>query len=114
MPADSPVTPPGAPDASAPSSAPPIYRARIDPAGSCFDAPANLSLLQSAERSGLAVRSSCRNGTCRACIAQLLDGEVTYRIEWPGLSADEKKAGCILPCVALPLSDVTWTVFESK
>jgi ferredoxin len=31
---------------------------------------------------------------------------VMYRIEWPGLSLDEKEGGCILPCVAYPASDV--------
>ena len=33
-------------------------------------------------------------------------GQVTYRIDWPGLSAEEKTEGFILPCVAYPLSDV--------
>jgi hypothetical protein len=32
---------------------------------------------------------------------------VHYRIEWPGLSADEKREGYILPCVAYPDSDIT-------
>ena len=27
---------------------------------------------------------------------------MTYRIEWPGLSAEEKRVGMILPCVAYP------------
>ena len=74
-----------------------------------FSAPADMPLLQAAELSGipgLKLESSCRNGTCRTCICQLLDGQVTYRIEWPGLSLDEKREGFILPCVAYPLSDV--------
>jgi hypothetical protein len=36
----------------------------------------------------------------------LLSGEVRYDIEWPGLSAEEKAEGWILPCVAKPTSDV--------
>jgi hypothetical protein len=32
---------------------------------------------------------------------------VTYRIEWPGLSAEEKVEGYILPCVAHAASDLT-------
>ena len=86
-----------------------IYRARLDPQGITFSAPASLPLLQAAEAAGLEglqLASSCRNGTCRTCICQLLGGEVMYRIEWPGLSAEEKQDGCILPCVAYPLSDV--------
>lgn len=50
--------------------------------------------------------SSCRNGTCRACRCLLLEGEVHYLIEWPGLSIEEKAEGWILPCVAQPRSDL--------
>lgn len=64
------------------------------------------TLLQAALAAGIELRSSCRNGTCRACIAQLRQGRVTYAIEWPGLSADEKDEGCVLPCVALAASDL--------
>ena len=55
---------------------------------------------------GLKLVSSCRNGTCRTCICQLISGSVAYRIEWPGLSFEEKREGYILPCVAYPLSDI--------
>jgi ferredoxin len=92
--------------AAPPDSPPPVFQARIGPGGPHFDAPADMPLLLAAERAGLAVVSSCRNGTCRACICQLMSGHVMYRIEWPGLSADEKQAGHILPCVAYPVSDV--------
>ena len=34
----------------------------------------------------------------------MLEGEVVYGIEWPGLSRDEKEEGWILPCVAQPVS----------
>ena len=33
-------------------------------------------------------------------------GTVRYEIEWPGLTAEEKAEGCVLPCVAYPVSDV--------
>lgn len=71
-----------------------------------FEAPADLPLLQAAERAGLQMESSCRNGTCRSCICFLAQGRVHYRIEWPGLSADEKREGWILPCVAHADSDL--------
>ena len=50
--------------------------------------------------------SSCRNGTCRTCMCHARCGQVVYRIEWPGLSADEKRDGFILPCVAYAASDL--------
>ncbi|MBW8830915.1 MAG: 2Fe-2S iron-sulfur cluster binding domain-containing protein [Burkholderiales bacterium] len=71
-----------------------------------FKASASDTLLASAQRAGVVLTSSCRNGTCRACIARLGEGRVMYRIEWPGLSADEKAAGYFLPCVAYPASDL--------
>jgi ferredoxin len=86
-----------------------VFNARIDPGGPHFAAPADLPLLLAVESAGLAVVSSCRNGTCRACICRLVSGRVMYRIEWPGLSVDEKQTGCILPCVAYPLSDVVFS-----
>ena len=63
------------------------------------------------EMGGLDWPSSCRNGTCRTCIAQLTSGQVRYDIEWPGLSAEEKAEGFVLPCVAFPCSDVTLRAF---
>lgn len=72
-----------------------------------FAASADLPLLVAAEAAGLAWPSSCRNGTCRTCIRRIESGSVGYRIDWPGLSRDEKRDGCILPCVAYPQSDLT-------
>ena len=84
-----------------------VFTARLLPDGTAFDASASLPLLRSAELAGLTrLANSCRNGTCRSCICRLLSGQVTYRIEWPGLSLEEKRAGYILPCVAYPASDL--------
>ena len=86
-----------------------VFTAKVCPGGASFAAPEDRPLLLSAELAvmdGLKMDSSCRNGTCRTCICLLLSGKVTYRIEWPGLSIDEKREGYILPCVAYPLSDM--------
>src|SRR4051812_47409268 len=64
------------------------------------------SVLHSAEAAGIDLPSSCRNGTCRTCLCRLRSGSVSYLVEWPGLSLDEKKDGDILACVAVPLSDL--------
>jgi ferredoxin len=76
------------------------------PDGQSFDAWTDRPLLQSLESGGIDWPSSCRNGTCRTCIAKLESGQVRYEIAWPGLSAEEKAEGWILPCVAHPCSDV--------
>ncbi|CAN7751144.1 2Fe-2S iron-sulfur cluster binding domain-containing protein [Pseudorhodoferax sp. LjRoot39] len=71
-----------------------------------FEAPADLPVLLAAERAGLAMESSCRNGTCRSCICFMDAGSVAYRVAWPGLSLDEKREGWILPCVAYATGDL--------
>ena len=84
----------------------PVFQARQGAAGLLFSAPASLPLLQSALAAGIYLESSCRNGTCRSCICRLASGQVLYHIAWPGLSAEEKAEGYILPCVAYPASDL--------
>ena len=77
------------------------------PQGWQFDAQSDRPLLLSAAASGITLPSSCRNGSCRTCISRLLSGQVQYRIEWPGLSIEEKRDGYVLPCVAYPQGDLT-------
>lgn len=76
------------------------------PLGCTLPVAAGSSLLEAALAAGVQLPSSCRNGTCRACRAHLRAGHVHYRVAWPGLSAEEKAAGEVLPCVAEPLGDV--------
>ena len=77
------------------------------PSGLRYEAPAASSLLEAGLAAGIRMPKSCRNGTCRACMCRIASGEVVYRIEWPGLSSEEKKEGWTLPCVAHPASNVT-------
>jgi ferredoxin len=79
---------------------------RITPSERQFVATPDATLLAAAEHAGIALPSSCRNGTCRTCICKLISGTVTYSIEWPGLSLEEKQEGYILPCVAKAKSDL--------
>ncbi len=92
--------------APAPTPEPQRFTAQLQASGQAFAAPSNLPLLLAAQHAGIDLPSSCRNGTCRACRCQLISGSVVYQIPWPGLSLDEKSSGLILPCVALPTSDV--------
>jgi ferredoxin len=83
-----------------------LFIGTVAHSGQQFDAFSNCTLLQSMEAGSVDWPSSCRNGTCRTCIGQLHRGAVRYAIEWPGLSAEEKAAGYVLPCVAYPVDDV--------
>jgi ferredoxin len=82
---------------------------RIEPGGLTYATPAQQSLFRSMTQAGIAWPVSCRNGTCRTCMGQLIDGQVVYDIPWPGLSAEEKRTGYCLPCIARPLSDTVIT-----
>nr|WP_224791919.1 2Fe-2S iron-sulfur cluster-binding protein [Pandoraea sputorum] len=89
------------------------------PSGWQFDAPPDTPILLAAQAAGIKLPSLCRNGTCRACLCEARSGErgergdalgtpapVTYRIEWPGLSRDEKMQGWLLPCCAYACADL--------
>jgi ferredoxin len=82
------------------------YRAVLQPSGRSFTAPSDQPLLLAAERAGMLLASSCRNGSCRTCLRPLHAGQVRYAIPWPGLLPEEKAGGWLLPCVAYPASDV--------
>ena len=84
----------------------PFFTAQVVPEGASCDAWLEQSLLLSMEQGGIDWPSSCRNGACRTCIGHQIAGQVRYAIEWPGLSTEELQAGCVLPCVAYPMSDV--------
>ena len=85
----------------------PFVTGRVEPDGQTFDARKNQTLLESMEQGGLQWPSSCRSGSCRTCLGTLIQGEVRYEMEWPGLNPEEKAEGCVLPCVAYPVTDVT-------
>ena len=84
----------------------PFFTATVLPDRAACDAWPEQTLHLSMEQAGLDWPSSCRSGTCRTCIGHLHSGEVRYAIEWPGLTTEELQAGCVLPCVAYPVSDV--------
>jgi ferredoxin len=79
----------------------------LAPHGWRIDAQPGETVLAAAERAGVAMPNSCRNGTCRTCICRLISGGVRYLVEWPGLSFDEKREGYLLPCVAVAAGDIT-------
>ncbi len=89
-----------------PKDTPSIFIGKTEPSGQQFDAWSNQPLLLSMEMGGIDWPSSCRNGTCRTCFGRIEAGLVRYEIDWPGLSAEEKAEGYVLPCVAYPCSDV--------
>ena len=83
------------------------YTVVVLPSGLQFETDGATPLLAAARAAGIALPSSCRNGTCRTCICRLLSGQVRYEIAWPGISADERQEGLLLACVAHACSNLT-------
>ena len=80
----------------------------LEPSGRRVPMAPGQSLLEAARADGIRLRSSCRNGTCRACLCRVIRGaaHLRYSVDWPGLSAEERAEGWTLPCVALADGDV--------
>ncbi len=91
-----------------------IFTVKVAPAGLQYDAEGELTLLEAADLGRVELPSSCRNGTCRTCLCRLLEGQVAYTTEWPGVSAEEQAEGYVLPCVARPVSDVVLEQPEAR
>jgi NAD(P)H-flavin reductase/ferredoxin len=65
------------------------------------------TLLDAALREGIALPFDCRNGGCGECKATLRSGTVEFGAYQPGvLSAAERAAGKILPCVCTAREDI--------
>ena len=64
----------------------------------CQSSPGS-TLLELAEKNGVQIPYSCRQGLCGTCSTRVLCGTVQMDIE-DGLTAEQKDAGYVLPCVS--------------
>jgi len=63
------------------------------------------NILDLAEDNGIQLESACRVGACGTCKVKLLSGEVLMETE-DGLAEEDRKENMILPCVAVPKTDL--------
>lgn len=63
------------------------------------------NLMDFAEANGIVLENECHVGVCGSCKVALLSGEVFMEVD-DGLDDEPPGHGKILPCVALPKSDV--------
>jgi ferredoxin len=94
--------------------APSVPLVRVEPLGRSFEAPPELTLLEAAAFAGIRLPRLCRNGTCRTCMCRVVSGEVSFTIEWPGLSREEKAEGYVLTCVAVARTDLVLDVPDAE
>jgi len=62
-------------------------------------ASAGGTLLDLAEKNGVLIPYGCRQGLCGTCATRVLSGTVEMDVE-AGLTAEQKNAGYVLPCVS--------------
>lgn len=89
-PQDEPAAPPAADDG---------FLVKLRRSGKTLAVPADRSILEVLEGSGMSLPFSCREGLCRACETVVCEGEVEHRDFV--LSQEEREAGCsMLICVS--------------
>lgn len=49
---------------------------KVQPSNVQFNAVENVTILESALKSGVILEHSCKNGSCGLCVSQLISGEV--------------------------------------
>jgi ferredoxin len=72
---------------------------------------ANETLLESARRAGLSPPFSCEAGNCGTCMAKLVEGRATMRVN-DALDQDEVDEGYILTCQAVPDTDAVSVTYD--
>jgi ferredoxin len=82
------------------------FKITFQKSGKTFDWESSFNnVLDFAEDKGIQMESGCRMGVCGSCKVKLLSGTVTMETE-DGLEDADKADRMILPCVAVPESDL--------
>ncbi|WP_182376690.1 PDR/VanB family oxidoreductase [Nocardioides sp. WS12] len=89
-------------------SAPPVVDGRaftleLENTGEVFEVPADRSPLDVLAEAYPAIPYSCRQGFCGTCKLTVIEGDADHRDG--SLTADERAAGCLLPCVSRAQGD---------
>lgn len=74
------------------------------------DAAPEETVLEAAERNGVALPFGCRTGACGTCAGRLAAGDVRYRRPPRALKGHQVRDGFVLTCVARPHADCRFDV----
>jgi CDP-4-dehydro-6-deoxyglucose reductase len=89
------------------------HRIRLVPSGREFDAEAQETVLEAALRNGVNLPYNCSGGSCGACKARLLDGQIAApRFHDYVFTEAEKAQGYVLLCSITAGSDMTLGINE--
>jgi CDP-4-dehydro-6-deoxyglucose reductase len=81
----------------------------LKPSGEQFTVNPGEAILDSAIRQGVAMPYGCRSGRCGACVANIVEGEISYPYGEP-IALDTTNPNICLPCACKPEGDVTLEV----
>ena len=91
----------------------PAFTVTNQNSGRVFGVRADETVLDAAQRHGISLPYSCRNGTCAACMATLIEGSVEHeQYDKTALSDAQLESSKILLCRAHPLRDLTISADE--
>lgn len=83
----------------------------VEPSGHSFTTEKGETILEAADRHGIALPYGCRNGACGSCASTLVSGTVIYPDDDEIITSDKPDDYC-LTCQAIPSSDVTLRAHE--
>ncbi|WP_329742327.1 2Fe-2S iron-sulfur cluster-binding protein [Dyella sp. A6] len=84
-----------------------VFIVTLKRSGHRFEVAPGETVLEAAQRAGIALPYSCRAGACGSCKATLLEGRCTYPRNPPAaLDAGERARHAVLLCQAVPASDL--------
>ncbi len=83
------------------------FTVTLQPSRRSFQVESDATVLQAAIREGVGLPYGCKDGACGSCKSRLLEGRVIHGAHQPkALGVDEERAGFILPCCAVPQTDL--------
>ncbi|PSB57047.1 FHA domain-containing protein [Chamaesiphon polymorphus] len=95
-------TPPDLPDADTPASSLVLF----SKSGKEVNTDGQESILQLGKQENIRLKSACGKGNCGVCKLKKITGKVKYQGSANRLSASDREAGFILPCIAYPIGQV--------
>src|SRR2546428_4960764 len=89
------------------------FQITLQSSGHRFEAAADDTILDAADKAGITLPYGCRNGACGSCKGRVIAGDIDHGISLGSvLPFEEREKGLALFCSALPLSDLVIDVRE--
>ncbi len=83
------------------------FNITLQPGNQTFIAEAGETILEAAKKHGIQLPHGCGDGACGLCKGNVLQGTVDHgKSTYIALSAEERDAGIVLFCSAIPTSDL--------